>query len=107
MSDGEINIANYSYAGPTPRSKIAAILMIVDASEAASRSLKDRSPKAVQELVTALIEERLDMDQFADCDITMRELTIISHTVAVSLSGVYHNRITYPKLKISKKDKKD
>lgn len=103
MSDGEINIANYSYAGPTPRSKIAAILMIVDASEAASRSLKDRSPKAVEELVTSIVEERLDMDQFADCDITMRELTIVSHTVAVALSGVYHNRIAYPKLKISKK----
>ena len=105
MSDGEINIANYSYSGPTPRSKIAAILMIADASEAAARSLKDRSPKAVEELVTSIIEERLDMDQFADCDITMRELTIISHTVAVALSGVYHNRISYPKLKISKKDK--
>ncbi len=103
MSDGEINIANYSYAGPTPRSKIAAILMIVDSAEAAARSLKDRSPKAVEELVTSLVEERLDMDQFADCDITMRELTIISHTVAVALSGVYHNRISYPKLKISKK----
>ncbi|HIU80777.1 MAG TPA: HDIG domain-containing protein [Candidatus Coproplasma excrementipullorum] len=107
MSDGEINIANYSYSGPTPRSKIAAILMIVDASEAASRSLKDRSPKAVEELVTSLIEERLDMDQFADCDITMRELTIISHTVAVALSGVYHNRISYPKLKISKRDNQE
>ncbi len=105
MSDGEINIANYSYSGPTPRSKIAAILMIADASEAAARSLKDRSPKAVEELVTSIIEERLDMDQFADCDITLRELTIISHTVAVALSGVYHNRISYPKLKISKKDK--
>ncbi len=104
MSDGELNMSNYSYAGPTPRSKIAAILMIVDASEAASRSLKDRSPKAVEELVTSLIEERLDMDQFADCDITMRELTIISHTVAVALSGVYHNRISYPRLKVSKKD---
>ena len=103
MSDGEINIANYSYAGPTPRTKIAAILMIVDASEAASRSLKDRSPKAVEELVTSLIEERLDMDQFADCDITMRELTIITHTVAAVLSGVYHTRISYPKLKISPK----
>ena len=102
MSDGEINIANYSYSGPTPRSKIAAILMIVDAAEAAARSLKERTPKAVEELVTAIIEERLDMDQFADCDITMRELTIISHTVSVVLSGVYHNRVSYPKLKISK-----
>ena len=102
MSDGEINIANYSYSGPTPRSKIAAILMIVDAAEAAARSLKERTPKAVEELVPAIIEERLDMDQFADCDITMRELTIISHTVSVVLSGVYHNRVSYPKLKISK-----
>ena len=102
MSDGELNIANYSYSGPTPRTKIAAILMIVDASEAASRSLKDRTPQAVEELVTSIIEERLDMDQFADCDITLRELTIISHTVAVSLSGVYHNRISYPKLKLKK-----
>ncbi len=103
MSDGEINIANYSYPGPTPRSKIAAILMIADASEAASRSLKDRSPQAVEELVTALVEERLDLDQFDDCDITMRELTIITHTIAASLSGVYHKRISYPKLKISQK----
>lgn len=102
MSDGEINIANYSYSGPTPQTKIAAILMIADASEAASRSLLDRSPKAVEELVTALIEERLDLDQFADCDITMRELTIITHTIASSLSGVYHSRIAYPKIKISK-----
>ncbi|MGN0818655.1 MAG: HDIG domain-containing metalloprotein, partial [Candidatus Coproplasma sp.] len=102
MSDGEINIANYSYSGPIPQSKIAAIIMIADASEAASRSLSDRSPKAVEELVTALIEERLDLDQFADCDITMRELTIITHTIASSLSGVYHSRIAYPKIKISK-----
>ncbi|MGN0814409.1 MAG: HDIG domain-containing metalloprotein [Candidatus Coproplasma sp.] len=102
MSDGEINIANYSYPGPIPQSKIAAIIMIADASEAASRSLSDRTPKAVEELVTALIEERLDLDQFSDCDITMRELTIITHTIASSLSGVYHSRIAYPKIKISK-----
>ncbi len=104
MSDGELNIANYSYSGPTPRTKIAAILMIADASEAASRSLKDRTPEAVEELVTSIVQERLDMDQFNDCDITLRELTIISHTVAVALAGVYHSRISYPKLKISKKD---
>lgn len=102
MSDGELNIENYSYQGPIPQTKIAALIMIADAAEAASRSLSDRSPKKVEGLVKSLIEERIDLEQFADCDVTMHELSIITHTIASSLSGVYHERIAYPKIKISK-----
>lgn len=105
MSDGEINPANYSYAGPTPTSKIAAIIMIADASEAATRSLPDRSPDKVEALVRNLIEERMNLDQFVDCDITMRELTVITRTVVNRLTGVYHSRVQYPKLVLSKKNK--
>lgn len=103
MSDGELNIENYSYSGPTPTSKIAAVIMIVDAAEAAARSLIDHSPEAVEALVRSLIEERVDMDQFENCNITMRELTIIKHTIVSQLTGVYHSRVAYPKIKISKK----
>jgi hypothetical protein len=103
MSDGEINIANYSYTGPVPQTKIAAIVMIADAAEAASRSLSNRSAARVEELVKNLIEERMDLGQFVNCDITMRELTIITQTIASVLSGVYHSRISYPKIKMSKK----
>ncbi|MCD8041051.1 MAG: HDIG domain-containing protein [Clostridia bacterium] len=103
MSDGELNISNYSYAGPTPETKIAAIIMIADAAEAASRSLSDRSPEKVEELVRNLIEERLDLDQFEHCNITMSELTTIKLTIVSQLTGVYHSRIAYPKLKVSKK----
>lgn len=102
MSDGEINVATYSYAGPKPQTKIAAIIMIADAAEAATRSLSDRSPASVESLVRNIIEERLDLDQFDECDITMRQLSIITTTIASSLSGVYHSRIAYPKIKISK-----
>lgn len=102
MSDGELNIATYSYPGPTPTSKIAAIIMIADASEAATRSLPDRSPANVESLVRSLIEERLDLDQFDDCNITMRELSIIKSTIVNQLTGVYHSRVQYPKLTISK-----
>ena len=102
MSDGELYMGNYSYAGPTPSSKIAAIIMIVDASEAATRSLRDRSPEKVEALVKSLIEERMNLDQFVDCDITMRELTIIARTVTIQLTGVYHSRVEYPKLVLSK-----
>ncbi|MDE6597145.1 MAG: HDIG domain-containing protein [Clostridia bacterium] len=102
MSDGELNLATYSYSGPTPTSKIAAIIMIADASEAATRSLPDRSPANVEALVRSLIEERLDLEQFDDCNITMRELSVIKSTIVNQLTGVYHSRVAYPKLTISK-----
>lgn len=105
MSDGELYMGNYSYSGPTPTSKIAAIIMIADASEAAARSLSDRSPEKVEALVKNLIEERMNLDQFVDCDITMRELTVIARTVTNQLTGVYHSRVEYPKLVISNKNR--
>ena len=102
MTDGEISMANYSYTGPVPQTRIAAILMIVDAAEAATRSLANRTPASIEALVGSLIEERMNLDQFVDCNITMRDLSIISHTIAQSLSGVYHSRISYPKIKIGR-----
>ncbi len=103
MSDGELNAANYSYAGPTPTTKIAAIVMICDASEAAARSLSDRTPEKVAALVGNIVEERMNLEQFSDCDITMRELTVVTRTVTNQLAGVYHSRVKYPKLVLSRK----
>ncbi len=102
MTDGEVPISNFSYSGPVPESRIAAIIMIADAVEAATRSLADRSAANIEKLAGNLIEERMNLDQFVNCNITMRDLTIISRTIAQSLSGVYHSRISYPKLKIGK-----
>lgn len=102
MSDGELNMANYSYAGPTPSSKIAAIIMIADASEAATRSLADRSPEKVESVVSNIVAERMNLDQFANCNVTMRDLTVITSTIVSQLTGVYHSRVKYPKLKLIK-----
>lgn len=104
MSDGKINISNYSYAGPIPQTKIAAIIMIADASEAACRSLVDRSADSTRKLVKSIIEERIEMGQFDNCDITMHQLSIIAETITSSLTGVYHSRIEYPKLNLTKKN---
>ncbi|MCH5147846.1 MAG: HDIG domain-containing protein [Clostridiales bacterium] len=105
LSDGTLNPVNYSYIGPTPTTKIAAIIMICDASEAAARSLSDRSPEKVEALVKSLVEERMNMDQFVDCDITLKELSVIIRTLVNNLTGVYHERIAYPKLVLSKHNK--
>ena len=105
MSDGELRMGSYSYSGPTPTTKIAAIIMIADASEAATRALPERTHDKVEALVKSIIEERMNLDQFADCDITMRELSVIAATVVIQLTGVYHSRVEYPKLTVSNKNR--
>lgn len=107
MSDGEINIENYSYIGPKPHSKIAAIVMIADACEAATRSLTDRSPKNVEQAVNGIIQERMELDQFSECEITMSELRIIKDTLVGTLTGVYHHRIKYPDVRFSRRGVED
>ena len=103
ISDGDVKIEEYSYSGPKPQSKIAAIIMIADASEAISRSLSDRSHQKVEKAVREIIEERMDLGQFDECDITMRDLSVIRVAIVNCLSGVYHGRIQYPQLKLQRK----
>ena len=66
MTDGELNIEDFSYPGPKPRTKIAAIIMIADASEAVVRAMQKRTPEEVEKAIRAIIEERMDLEQFSD-----------------------------------------
>lgn len=105
LSGDDVDPKDFSYLGPTPRSKIAAIIMIADASEAASRAIADRSPESVERVVRGIIEERMDLDQFSDCNITMRELTTIKETLVEALSGVHHHRVKYPAIRFNRERK--
>ena len=99
MTDGELNIEDFSYLGPKPQTKLAAIIMIADASEAAVRAVNARTPEATEKAIRAVIEERMDLEQFAECDITMADLTKIRQALVNALTGVYHHRIKYPSIK--------
>ena len=102
ISGGDANIRDYSYFGPTPQTRIAAIVMIADGAEAATRALPDHSAELVEKTVRNIIEERMDLGQFADCDITMRDLTIIKQTLVDSLSSVHHHRVEYPSIRFNR-----
>ena len=99
LTDGELNIEDYSYLGPKPQTKLAAIVMICDASEAAVRAVNARTPEETERAIRGIIEERMDLEQFAECDITMADLTKIRMALVNTLSGVYHHRIQYPNIK--------
>jgi membrane-associated HD superfamily phosphohydrolase len=76
--------------------------MIADSAEAAVRSCKERSRATVDKVVEKIINERMILRQFDDCDITMKELNVIRNTIVNNLTGVYHSRIEYPKIDIER-----
>lgn len=100
FTDGEVDIRQYCYAGPKPQSKIAAILMIADSCEAATRTLKDRSRDKVTKVVRKIVSDRMQLGQFDECEITLKELNIVIYTVINNLTGIYHSRIAYPKVSL-------
>jgi putative nucleotidyltransferase with HDIG domain len=89
---------DYRYPGPKAQTKEAAIVGIADSVEAAVRSLRSPSLEQISELVDRIIRDRLEDNQFNECDLTMRELDVIGSTMKESLLGIFHSRIEYPEL---------
>ncbi|HIU90570.1 MAG TPA: HDIG domain-containing protein [Candidatus Fimimonas merdipullorum] len=98
-TDGDLPYDGYCYDGPKPTSKISAILMICDASEAALRSSGDKSK--AEKIVDDIVSERLAFEQFSDCDITMKEIDIIKSTIITTYMGIRHKRVKYPDVKLT------
>jgi putative nucleotidyltransferase with HDIG domain len=86
----------YRYPGPKPQTKEAAILMVADAVESASRALSDPTPARLEGLVSDLCDKRLRDGQFDECGLTLREIAEIRESLIKSLIGIYHGRVKYP-----------
>jgi len=91
-----ISEERFRYPGPRPRSREAAILMLADGVEAASRANRPGSVEEIEELVDALIRRRTADGQLDESDLTLRDLQKIKETFVSVLQGIYHPRIKYP-----------
>lgn len=94
--EGEIDRDKFSYPGPLPFSKETAVLMMADAVEAASRSLKEHTPEKINDLVDRLIDYQMEENQFVNSNITFRDITVIRKIFKKKLAEIYHTRIEYP-----------
>ncbi|MFH2005187.1 MAG: HDIG domain-containing metalloprotein [bacterium] len=88
----DIDPAVYYYPGPLPRSREAAILMVSDAVEAASRRIDDPSLAAVAAVVEEVVERLMSEYQFEDCDVTQVELVRLQETLVLTLRHSLHRR---------------
>jgi len=86
----------FRYPGPKPQTREAAILMIADSVEAASRTLERPTPARISEFVSRMVEDKRAEGQLDECDLTIRELTIVQEAMAQALTGVFHGRVVYP-----------
>lgn len=97
QQEGEENVKKeqFRYTGPKPNTKETAILMIADAVESASRTLKSHSQEELEEMINKIITERLNDGQLSDSPLTLRDLKTISATFNRILRAAHHQRIKY------------
>jgi len=99
MSDGKhVDINDFRYAGPKPQTREASVVMLADTIEAAVRSMKDPTPKGIDQFIERLIRGKLEDGQLSDCQLSLRDIDQICSAFSGILKGVYHERIEYPKV---------
>ena len=93
---GEVDENLFRYPGPKPQTKEAAVLMLADAVESASRTLVDPTPARIESLVRDMAQRRLQGGQFDESGLTLRELGAIERSLVMSVAAIYHGRLKYP-----------
>ncbi|MDD4108847.1 MAG: HDIG domain-containing protein [Prolixibacteraceae bacterium] len=92
-----VDESSFAYPGPLPRTKEAAVVMLVDGIEAASRSLKEKTADNLKNLINNMIDQKIKDNQLEQSDLTFRDIKIIKETLVNKLLNIYHGRIEYPK----------
>jgi putative nucleotidyltransferase with HDIG domain len=94
--DKVIDESVFSYPGPIPYSKETAVLMMADAVEATSRTMKQYNAESIDKLVEDIINNQIEEKQFTNADITFKDITTIKKVFKRMLRNIYHVRIEYP-----------
>lgn len=97
---------DFSYPGPNPYSKETAVVMMADAVEAASRSLKEYTEESIGELVDKIIDTQVQEGYFQDCPISWQDIKRVKETFKEKLRTMYHTRISYPEATVGPDQKK-
>lgn len=92
----EIREEDFRYPGPIPSSKEAGIIMLADSVEAAVRSITDPTKGKIEEMVNNIIKDKLYSGQLDDCDLTLKDLSLIRKSFLKGFNSIYHQRIEYP-----------
>lgn len=91
------NADDFYYKGTKPKTPEQVIVMLCDTLEAASRTLKDYTPKSISDLVEGVVRSKMEAGQFENADITMKDLNTIKEVMKEYIQQIHHARVVYPK----------
>ncbi|RDY58377.1 HD family phosphohydrolase [Flagellimonas nanhaiensis] len=94
--DAEVDEKDFKYPGPIPFSKETAILMMADAVEAASKSLKNPTFTVIDQFVEKIVKGQMQANQFLNANITLKEIEMVKKVLKHKLTNIYHLRVEYP-----------
>ncbi len=95
--DPEFSEDEFRYPGPKPQFREAALCMLADSIEAASRSLDEPTPQRLQNIVRNIIQRKFSDGQLDECNLSLKDITKIENAFIRILLGIYHQRIDYPR----------
>jgi putative nucleotidyltransferase with HDIG domain len=87
---------DYKYHAPKPQTRVAALVMMADVVEAASRVLTDPTPARISSLVDKVINHVFLDGQLDECELTLKDIHEIKKRFSYILTGIFHKRIDYP-----------
>ena len=87
---------DYAYNNQIPQTPEAAIVMLADSVEAASRTVKKPSAQRYEKLVNQIIMGKIERKQLGSSQLSLTDLEILERVFVQILTGRYHNRIDYP-----------
>lgn len=97
------DVTKFQYGGPKPQSLELIAMMMADAVEAASRTLKVYSHESITKLVNGIVDSQFKDGQYDDVDITMRQIGKAKSILIAKIENIYHSRIEYPELNANAK----
>jgi putative nucleotidyltransferase with HDIG domain len=89
-------VEDYKYHGPKPQTRVAALVMMADTVEAASRVLSEPTPSRIASLVDRIINHVFLEGQLDECELTLKDIHEIKTRFTYILTGIFHKRIDYP-----------
>lgn len=102
-----VNEESFTYPGPDPHTKEQAILMMCDAVEASSRSLKNYTTEGITSLVDRIVDAQVNDGRFKKCPISFLDIDVAKQTLVECLQNIHHTRIAYPELKANAKESQE
>ncbi|OOB79996.1 MAG: hypothetical protein ATN33_07100 [Epulopiscium sp. Nele67-Bin001] len=100
---GEENIRkeDFTYPGPKPQTKEAALIMLADVVEATTRSMQHKfGPDfTLEDLVRKMVRQKLDEGELDECPLYISDIETVIQSFTRTLKGMYHERIEYPERK--------